>query len=311
MGLTILTVEMKRKSSQQILSDLEAEDDQLVKRRIGIWTLEKLAILDLYFHAFTTASAKAGGGVCVDGLAGPGLCEVRGARVPPRFIWGSPLLAARAAPPFQRCIFIEKNPQLANALTARTRAFGNRVLIKTRDVNEELPRVVRDEVPRQAPCFCLLDPEGLELAWHAIRSAAFVTGRRRKPEFLVLFPSSWLMRLLPRKGIVNPRHTTILDRLMPEPGWRDVYELRRSRRISPSEAKDRYVELYRQGFQALGYRAFSHPVQAPRIPGGKRLERYQLIFATEHEAGAKIMLDVFERPYVLDLPVSGQAPLFE
>ena len=302
---------MRRKSSREILQGLEADDDGRPKRSIGIWTLEKLAILDLYFHGFTTASAKAGGGACVDGLAGPGLCEVRRALVPPRFVWGSPLLAARTTPPFERCFFIEKNRRNAEALIARTHAFVNRITVMARDVNEELAKIVHDEVPRRAPCFCLLDPEGLELSWQTISSAALVPGRRRKPEFLVLFPSSALMRLLPKKGIVNPRHAEILDKLMPERGWREIYDLRLRRQISPSEAKDRYVELYRRGFQGLGYRAFSHPVHAPTIPGGKRRERYQLIFATEHEAGAQIILDVFERPYVLDLPVSAQAPLFE
>ena len=119
------------------------------------------------------------------------------------------------------------------------------------------------------------------------------------------------MRLLPKKGIVNPRHEEILDKVMPGRDWRDVYQLRLERKISPSEAKDQYVELYRQGFLDMGYRAFSRAVQAPSIPGGKRRERYQLIFATEHETGEKIMLDVFERPYALDFPVTGQAPLFD
>jgi three-Cys-motif partner protein len=302
---------MKRKSSQEILRELEAENDGLATRPIGIWTLEKLAILHLYFHGFTSASRKARGGVCIDGLAGPGLCEVRGARMPPRFVWGSPLLAARAAPPFERCILIEKNQTNAQALSVRTLTYGDRIVVRARDVNDELAIVMRDEVPPEAPCFCLLDPEGLELSWQTIESAALVPRRQRKPEFLVLFPSSWLMRLLPKKGIVNPRHEDILDRLMPERGWRDVYQFRLQRKISPSEAKDRYVELYREGFEALGYRAFSHPIQAPSIPGGKRRERYQLIFATEHEAGAKIMLDVFERPYVLDFPVTAQQPLFD
>ena len=302
---------MKRKSSQEILRELEAENDGLPTRPIGIWTLEKLAILHLYFHGFTSASGKARGGVCIDGLAGPGVCEVRGARMPPRFVWGSPLLAARATPSFERCILIEKKQRNAEALSIRTVAYGDRVSVILGDVNDELVKALRDVVPRQAPCFCLLDPEGLELSWDTIRSGATIAGRLRKPEFLVLFPSSWLMRLLPKKGIVNPRHAEVLDRLMPGRDWRDVYQLRRERKISPSEAKDQYVELYRQGFETLGYRAFSRAVQAPTIPGGKRRERHQLIFATEHQAGEKIMLDVFERSYVLDFPITGQPTLFD
>jgi len=43
----------------------------------------------------------------------------------------------------------------------------------------------------------------------------------------------------------------------------------------------------------------------------RRQEMYHLIFATDHPAGQEIMRDVFQRHYVLDLPVSGRWPLFE
>ena len=57
------TVSPRRKSSQKILEELEADYDGQPVRDIGVWTLEKLAILRLYFDAFTAASGKAGGGV--------------------------------------------------------------------------------------------------------------------------------------------------------------------------------------------------------------------------------------------------------
>lgn len=302
---------MKRKSSQEILSELEATADGLTVRRIGIWTLEKLAILLLYFQGFTNASAKASGGFYVDGLAGPGLCEVRGAQAQPKFVWGSPLIALRSRPRFQRCLFVELDKQNMDALTERTQNYSGRRSVIHGDVNVRLPQVLLDEVPRPAPCFCLLDPEGTELSWNTVESAAGIPKRTRKPELLVLFPSASLLRLLPRKGEVNPDHAAILDRMMPGPGWRNVYEQRLDGTIAPDEAKERYVELYRQGVEDLGYKAYSRPIAAPSKPGGKRRERYQLIFATEHEAGEKIMLDVFRRPYVLDFPVSSQPPLFE
>jgi hypothetical protein len=55
----------------------------------------------------------------------------------------------------------------------------------------------------------------------------------------------------------------------------------------------------------------SKPIKAPLGPGMGRQEMYNLIFATDHGAGEKIMQDVFQRPYVLDFPVSGRLPLFE
>jgi hypothetical protein len=69
--------------------------------------------------------------------------------------------------------------------------------------------------------------------------------------------------------------------------------------------------MYRQGLEDLGYKAFSHIVQAPGVPGGTRRERYRLIFATEHPAGEKIMMDVFRRPYVLDYPFTAQLRMLD
>jgi three-Cys-motif partner protein len=200
---TILRATMKRKSSQQILGELEGQSDDLPMRSIGIWTLEKLAILLLYFQGFTNASTRAGGGVYIDGLAGPGLCAVRGAQAPLKIVWGSPLIALRTNPRFNRCVFIELDHGKASALVERTKDYRARCSVKQGSVNVELTQILRTEVPGRAPCFCLLDPEGTELWWSTVEAVARTTGRDRKPELLILFPSASLMRLLPRKGEVN------------------------------------------------------------------------------------------------------------
>jgi three-Cys-motif partner protein len=300
-----------RKSSVEILAEISAVDDGLPTRPIGTWSLEKLAIVHLYLHGFTAASEKAAGGVYVDGFAGPGMCRVRGASADPEFVWGSPLLSLRTDPSFASCLLVELDRGAVNTLEARITEFGGKGTVYSGDANAVVPELLRSRVERHAPAFCLLDPEGTELLWATVRSIALTPGRRRKPELLMLFPSASLLRLLPKQGVPNPTHESILDRLMPTTEWRDVYQARRANRITPSDAKERYVELYRQGLEDLGYSAFSHIIQAPSKPGGKRQERYRLVFATEHEAGERIMLDVFRRPYVLDFPVSSQPPLFE
>jgi hypothetical protein len=98
--------------------------------------------------------------------------------------------------------------------------------------------------------------------------------------------------------------------MMPDDTWRSVYQSRLEGKITPDSAKKLYVESYREGLEALGYHAFSHPVREYSRVGSRR-EMYQLIFATQHRDGEKIMKWVFKRPYVLDFPVSLQKPLFE
>jgi three-Cys-motif partner protein len=154
---------LARKSSQQILKELQADADGLKMRRIGIWTLEKLAIINLYLAGFTNASSGARGGVYIDGLAGPGLCEVRGARAPPKFVWGSPLLAPRTRPTFQKCHMVEFNQSSFAVLKRRVSAYGDRANPMPGNVNEILPSLLRSDVHPRAPCFCLLDPEGTEI----------------------------------------------------------------------------------------------------------------------------------------------------
>jgi len=303
----------RRKTSQQILAELEAEDDGLPTRPIGIWSLEKLATLLLYFRAFSNACRSAGGGYYVDGLSGPGVCRIKGAKQPPYRVWGSPLLALRARPEFVRCILLDKNVRTAEILRARVAAYGDRASVHEGDVNLELARLVREQVPPRAPCFCLLDPQGTELSWATVSSVALTPGRTRKPELLILFPLRMgLLRLLTTKRPVSPKRRERLDSTFPSREWWSTYVARLKGRISPARAKSRYLDLYCAGIKALGYRwVRSKPIKAPLGPGMGRQEMYNLIFATDHGAGEKIMQDVFQRPYVLDFPVSEQPPLFE
>jgi len=301
----------RRKTSHQILAELEAEDDGLFTRPIGTWSLEKLATLLLYFAAFSNACRSAGG-YYVDGLSGPGVCRIKGAKQPPYRVWGSPLLALRTRPEFLRCILLDKNARTAEVLRARVAAYSDRASVYEGDVNLELARLIQEQVPPRAPCFCLLDPQCTELSWAAVSSVALTPDRTRKPELLILFPLRMgLLRLLTTKRPISPGRRERLDSTFPSREWWTIYVARLEGKISPACANSRYLDLYCGGIKALGYRwVRSKPIKAQLGPGMRR-EMYHLVFATDHPAGDKIMQDVFQRPYVLDFPVSGQPPLFE
>lgn len=303
----------RRKTSQQILGELEAEDDGLFTRPIGTWSLEKLATLLLYFGAFSNACRSADGGYYVDGLSGPGVCRIKGAKQPPYRVWGSPLLALRTRPEFLRCILLDKNPRTVEILRARVADYGDRAGVHEGDVNLELARLIQEQVPPRAPCLCFLDPQCTELSWTAVRSVALTPDRTRKPELLILFPLRMgLLRLLTTKRPISPESREGLDSTFPSREWWTVYEARLEGKISPECANSRYLDLYCGGLKALGYRwVRSKPIKAQLGPGMRRQEMYHLVFATDHPAGDKIMRDVFQRPYVLDFPVSGRLPLFE
>lgn len=303
---------MARRSSQEILNSLEAIPDGLPTRDdVGVWTLQKLAILLLYFPAFTKACQTAGGGYYADGFSGPGICHVKDAIYRPEYVWGSPLLALRTLPAFVKCCLLDLSSESVTALRARTNGERHRVLIHQGDANRDLVPMISQQVPRYSPCFCLLDPEGMDLAWATVESIAAIPRTGNKPELLILFPSEWLTRLLPRAGVPDAHNEVVLDRIMPGGGWRDIYSKRLERKITPREAKRGYSELYRSALEQLGYEAFNCTVRGPFRAGAAYRDQYELIFATQSGAGERIMRDVFSRTYRLDLPISSQAPLFE
>ena len=302
----------RRKTSQEILAELKVEDDGLPARPIGIWSLEKLATLLLYFRAFTKACDKAGGGYYVDGMAGPGICRLRGAR-PPYLACGSPLIALRTQPGFQRCSFLEIDHRKVDALRARVASYAHRAAVYQGDVNSDLRRLIQDQVPAPAPCFCFLDPQGIELSFDTIAAVARTPGRRRKPELLVLFPLRMaLLRLLTLDRPIPARTEERLHAAFGGREWLDIYDARRKGQITAETAQKGYLKLYCDKVRALGYVwVQSKAIEAPRAPGLRRQEMYHLVFATDNAAGEKIMRHVFQRHYVLDFPVSGRLPLFE
>jgi three-Cys-motif partner protein len=304
---------MARMTSEEILAELRADDDGHLVRPIGIWSLEKLATLFLYFRAFSTACQSVGGGHYVDGFAGPGKCRVKNARPGPYYAWGSPLLGLRNSPSFERCTLLDIRASNVEALRARAASHGQKASIHCGDVNDELDRLVREQVPSGAPCFCLLDPQGIELAWSTVARVSKIPRRTRKPELLILFPLRMaLLRLMTTQRAITPRMSERLDRTFGSHAWAAVHETRVAGQITPREAQLQYLEDYCSSLRNLGYGWVRwKAITAPRAPGLRRQEMYHLIFATDHEAGDKIMEDVFRRPYVLDFPVSAQHRLFE
>ena len=246
----------------------------------------------------------------VDALAGPGLCKVRNPVAGPPYVNGSPLVALNGAPDIHKCVFLEYDPHSVQAPKDRTVRFGDKAVVYQGDVNADLTALIRQHVPPQAPCFCLLDPEGVELHWETVEGIASLAGRKRKPELLILFPIENAIRLLPTKKPMTEYTEHQLERWLGTSEWQETYRARLDGSISPNEALQRYVDLYESRLRGLGY-AFveGKEVTAPAAPGRQRRTMYRLVFASDHSKGAKIMGDVFTRPYVLDFPVTGQMPL--
>lgn len=223
------------------------------------------------------------------------------------------MLALRTQPGFERCWFVELDGKTADALASRTRPSARRSEVRVGDVNAWVPRIVREEVPPGAPCFCFLDPEATEVHWSTVSQVAHTPGRNKMPEILVNFPLEMaFQRLLTTQTPMDAASVAKADRFFPGPQWREVYEARLGGLITTQEANERYLNLYKRGLEGLGYkpdRIHSLLVKTPGQPGGKGHPLYHLVFASDDPKGSQIMEYVLKRQNWVDRLVMGQPPL--
>ena len=257
-------------------------------------------ILDAYLTAFANACRKAGGWYGLDLFAGGGInwSEVRG-----REINGSPLIALEAgAPQATKVIASEKNRKAYEALAARTARYGDRAEVLKRDANDAIEDMLA-LVPKRAPAFCFLDPEGSELKWETVEAIA---GHKRgssqfKIEQLILLPTDMgFVRLIPD----YPEKVT---GMYGEESWKSIEQRRSAGKISAEDARGEYVRMYAQGLKGLGYETVLD--RQIKKPSGHPM--YFLLFATDHDAGERIMDHCFDRVRMRVAEELGQGQLFE
>jgi three-Cys-motif partner protein len=270
------------------------------------WTQEKLMVLEAYLPRFAQAcSRKARGWWAIDGFAGAGLnwSDVQQAE-----IHGSALLLCEAGPPrypaAERVLLCEQHDELRAALEERTRPYGDRAQVSAGDINEEIHQLL-ERVPRRAPTFAFLDPEGADVAWSTVRALADHkrNHHRFKIEQLILFPTdTGFMRLLSRDQL-SAEGAGRVRRMMPDGRFRQVWADRGSGRISPAVARARYVEIYEGGLRELGYETVLS--RAIRRGEDNRI-MYYLVFATDNQAGKNIMQSVFSQVHMRVAEQLGQ-----
>lgn len=257
-------------------------------------------ILAAYLNAFAKACQRAGGWYGLDLFAGTGL---NWSTTRDNAISGSALIALEAeAPEATKVIMAEQHPRAFAALTHRTESHGDRAV----RFNDDANRIVEDmlvHVPKRAPSFAFLDPEGSELGWQTVESIAQhkLGHSPNKVEQLVLFPTDM--------GFVRlaPDHPELVTRIYGHDRWRGIFERRSADEITAEEARSEYVRLYAQGFTTLGYRT----VLDRQITKSNGSPMYFLIFATDNEAGERIMDSVFDGVRLRVNEELGQATLFD
>ena len=267
------------------------------RRSWGYWTEAKLGLLADYLDAFTTATKlKTSERVYLDAFAGQG----RGlSRTTGEEFESSPRIALGVdEPPFTRLRFFELGQKATQLEEELRRDFPARDLrVVAGDCNETIPAVLAD-LRRDglvwAPTFAFLDPDGMELHWQTIEAIARHKAERKyKVELWCLFNTPGLMRVL-RKDInaIQPHEEALATRLFGNERWTAIQALRFEGDIEPVEAREEFVNLFRWQLEHdLGY-GWTHALEIKNLRGQPI---YHMVFATDNEAGNRIMADIYNK----------------
>lgn len=266
----------------------------------GYWTRLKLSILGEYLDGFARAASGQPERIYLDAFAGEGtgLDRLTGEKFD-----GSPRIALEAAEPgLTRFRFFERGSR-ATELETRLRAdYPEReITVAEGDCNYTIPLALAELAAfRWAPTFAFLDPDGMELTWRTLRTLAdhkrgYRPAGSSKPEYKVelwmLFPSGGLVRTLAlTAGRLAPADERRATELFGDESWRTIYERRAGGELDAADAREEYVNLMRWRLERnLGYR-WTYPLELRNTHG---VPLYHMLFATDHEAGARIMEHIY------------------
>ena len=211
-------------------------------------------------------------------------------------VYGSAILAKRSSPHFTNLLLMDQNQSACDSLQARVHP-DPRVQTLQGDCNAALAIEMGRHLDRFAPTLCVLDPNGVELNWSTVEDvSAFRTGPR-KTELLITFARNMaLLRLLNISGQIDQANASLIDSFFGTREWEGIYEQRVSGALNPPDASEKYLELYESRLgdpEVIGYKHVHSTLVRRRGDAGGPL--YFLIFASDDDAGSRIMQHVFER----------------
>lgn len=207
----------------------------------GPWTEEKLTRLRKYLEAYTmiftrNPRARFFRRWYVDAFAGTG---VRSSNTKDQesttqplfeadadaqdFMKGSARIALDIAPPFDRYLFIEKDPAFASDLDDLRSEYSDlssRIGVANGDANDVLVRWAGDTNWDTDRAVVFLDPYGMQVEWRTIEALADT----KAVDLWVLFPlGQGLNRLLTRGGPPPPAWEARLTRSLGTDSWKDAF----------------------------------------------------------------------------------------
>jgi three-Cys-motif partner protein len=289
---------------EALLDRIRMDDDGLPMRSVREWTPNKLALISYYLQPFAGLCAEgAGGWYFLDGFAGSG---ANNAGQLGRFK-GSALIGATEKPEASQVVLIERNRRNLQALRRRCARERPDAVVIGGDCNEVIEEALRQFDNRTLPAFCVLDPEGMELAWATVEVCATAREKSRytqEPalhELLIYFSTPGAYR---SGAVTAPGHKEgdeeALRRVFGNDDWRPIAERQRAGTLTGKDAGSEYLALYKAQLEQLGY---EYVMSRPSLGTSRSNLIYHLVFATSNGAGRNIMESALRRAYAGQLPM--------
>lgn len=246
-----------------------------------------------YLPAFTRASQRVETTIYLDLFAG----DIRNlSRTTGEEISGSPKVALETTPHFGKVHLFELPPYAQRLDADLRRDFADRdFTVWPGDCNVSIDAALASLAPyRWAPTFAFVDQYAAEVQWATLEKlAAFKKGSRYKAELWMLFAHSMLPRgLASEDHAAVERFTGRIDAMYGSHDWFDAYADRRAGALSAGDLRAELSNLMRWRLeQVLGY-GTTHSFEM-RNTTGQAI--YTMIFATDNDAGNKIMSHIYRR----------------
>jgi three-Cys-motif partner protein len=261
-------------------------------RKWSYWTRNKLQILADYLPAFNAASQKkAEQRIYLDLMAGqPDNIE----RHTDIEFDGSPTVALKADPGFTVLRFGELGARADKLSAALAERFpgDNRYKVVKGDCNETIDEVLRELEPlRWAPTFAFLDQQAAEIYWSTIEKLARFRKNQKglKTELWILMSPTMIAREARRSEEFRQR----VSNLYGGDSWLRILHALDARKIKAEEYRQEMVNLMRFHLETtLGYQ-YTHRI--PMTMSTNKMTIFDMVFATDHDAGDKIMRHLYNK----------------
>ena len=186
----------------------------------AIHTALKLATLQKYLPAYTTALKGRFFLNYIDAFAGTGMCNIKvgGEEM---VIPGSASIAITCKPAFHRMVFVEKSRSRVRALEQlKERARERAIEIVKDDANQAVPKQLHALNPRDNRAVVFLDPYGMQVRWETLREIS----ASRIADLWYLFPLSGLYRQASlRADDIDDDKAAALTRILGTDEWRTAF----------------------------------------------------------------------------------------